>query len=280
VVTAESFAGTLPAIQRTQDHRYIYQGVTYPGVTSVLRVLDKSGPLMVWAARETAEAALLLHEGATFDASLAAGGDAVYNPNVHVSGIDTLMAAVGRDGVKKALTDRANWKRDEAAQLGTDIHKWADDHISGRDPAPLSETAMLYTQHYAEWWSNAGWRLRLSEAVVLSPSVEGVHGGYGGTFDLLCYDADGRTVLADIKTGKGVYREAILQLAAYGAAELVSPMGSQSVYPMPAIDRYVVIHVTRDGVREVELSIGSREWTAWWACLDLYAWTETVKGKL
>ena len=46
----ESFAGTLPAIQRTQDHRYIYQGVTYPGVTKVLGVLDKSGPLMVWAA--------------------------------------------------------------------------------------------------------------------------------------------------------------------------------------------------------------------------------------
>ena len=26
-------------------------------------------------------------------------------------------------------------------------------------------------------------------------------------------------------------------------------MGSQDVYPMPAIDRYEIIHVTREGVR-------------------------------
>ena len=107
-----------------------------------------------------------------------------------------------------------------------------------------------------------------------------MHGGYGGTFDLLCYDADGKTVLADLKTGKGVYREAALQLAAYGAAELVSPMGSQDVYPMPVPDRHVVIHVTREGVREIEVAVGSSEFTAWWACLDLYRWTETVKGRL
>jgi hypothetical protein len=264
-VAAESFAGTLPAIQRTSDHHYIYQGVTYPGVTKALGVLDKSGPLMVWAAKNAAEAAVELH---TTMSTLTG------------SGLDALLQTVGREGTIKALADRANWKRDEAAQLGTDIHHWADQMITGQPLPALSDTAKLYTDHYAQWWSRAGWKLRLSEAVVLSPSVEGVHGGYGGTFDLLCYDADGRTVLADIKTGKGVYREAILQLAAYGAAELVSPMGSQSVYPMPAIDRYVVIHVTRDGVREVELSIGSREWTAWWACLDLYAWTETVKGRL
>jgi hypothetical protein len=257
VVSAESFAGTLPAIQRTQDHRYIYQGVTYPGVTKALGVIDKSGPLMYWAAKETATAALALFE--TFP---------------------ELIANVGEKGVISALTDRANWQRDEAAQLGTEIHGWADYLNRGAVPPAVSETAMLYTQHYAEWWKRSAWKLRLSEAVVLSPSVEGVHGGYGGTFDLLCYDADGRTVLADIKTGKGVYRETILQLAAYGAAELVSPMGSQHVYPMPAIDRYAVIHVTRDGVREVEVSVGSREWQAWWACLDLYGWTETVKGRL
>ena len=91
---------------------------------------------------------------------------------------------------------------------------------------------------------------------------------------------DGKTVLADLKTGKGVYREASLQLAAYGAAELVSPMGSQDVYPMPAVDRYDDIHVTREGVRAIEVAVGASEWAAWWACLDLYRWTETVKGRL
>jgi hypothetical protein len=280
-VTEASFAGTLPAIQRTQDHRYIYQGVTYPGVTSVLGVIDKSGALMTWAARQTAEALLAIHEGATFEASQALVGDAVYNPNVHVSGLDTLMAAVGRDGVIKAATSRANWQRDEAAQLGTRVHALADQYaVTGMFTKAdgLSDATYAYVENYAEWWDASGWKLRLSEAVVVSPAVPGVHEGWGGTFDLLCYDADGRTVLADIKTGKGVYREAILQLAAYGMAQYVSPMGAAEVYPMPNIDRYCVIHVTKDGVRPIEIDVGAQEWAAWLSTLDLYRWTEYRKG--
>jgi hypothetical protein len=258
-MTDATFAGTLPAIQRTQDHRYIYQGVTYPGVTTALGVLDKSGALMTWAARQTAEAAIGLQE---------------------TDSLGLLINTVGRDGAVKALSSRSNWQRDEAAALGTAVHHWADQMIQGLPLPVQSETAKLYTDHYAEWWQRSGWKLRLSEAVVVSPAVDGVHEGYGGTLDLLCYDADGRTVLADIKTGKGVYREAILQLAAYSMARYVSKMGAAEVYEMPLVQRHVIIHVTRDGVREVDLSIGAREWAAWWSCLDLYRWTETVKGKL
>lgn len=259
-VTDATFAGTLPAIQRTQDHRYIYEGVTYPGVTTALGVIDKSGALMAWAARQTAEAAVALMQ----------------SPEV----MNVMLSTTGPDGIAKALTSRANWQRDEAAQLGSAVHGWADALVASQPLPNLSETARIYAEHYAEWWQKQRWALRLSEAVVVAPAVDGVHEGWGGTFDLLARDADGRTVLADIKTGKGVYREAILQLAAYGMAPLVSPMGSAGVYEMPRIDRYAIIHVTRDGVREVDIAIGAQEWAAWLACLDLYRWTETVKGKL
>src|SRR4029077_12141375 len=47
-----------PAIQRSADHFYTYEGERYPGVTGILSILDKSGPLMGWAARMTAEAAV------------------------------------------------------------------------------------------------------------------------------------------------------------------------------------------------------------------------------
>jgi hypothetical protein len=193
-----------------------------------------------------------------------------------------MIENIGRDGVIKAVTSRANWQRDEAAQLGTQVHHWADALVASQPLPSLSDTARAYAEHYAEWWQSRRWTLRLSEALVVSPQLPGNtdHEGWGGTFDLLAYDQDGRTVLADIKTGKGIYREVILQLAAYGMAKLVSPMGSGTVYPMPTVDRYVVIHVTREGVREVELSIGAREWAAWLSALDLYRWTETVKGKL
>lgn len=258
-VTDATFAGTLPAIQRTEDHEYIYQTVRYPGVTGTLRILDKSGPLMHYAARETAEALLAIHDS---------------------PGLDDLIGKVGRAGVIAAATERKNWKRDEAAHLGTQVHQWADRYVSMGELPAVSDTARAYTEHYAEWWQRSGWTVRLSEAVILAPADPPAHTGWGGTLDLLCRDQQGKTVLADIKTGKGIYREVVLQLAAYGMAKLISPMGSQDVYDMPMVDRYVVIHVTREGVREVELNIGPNEWAAWCAALELSNWAKSVKGRL
>jgi hypothetical protein len=69
-----------------------------------------------------------------------------------------------------------------------------------------------------------------------------------------------------------------LQLAGYGAAELIqTPAGD--LFPMPMVDRYAILHVTKDGVREIEVSIGALELLAWGAAIDLYQWHRTVKGK-
>jgi hypothetical protein len=238
-----------PAISRSTDHRYTFQGVVYPGVTGILKVIDKSDALMSWAARQTAEAAL----------------------NVNIA---ELLAGVGREGVIKALTARKEWKRDEAAQLGTAVHGYADDHINGRPiPDDLPEIQRDYVTVYADWWKSSGWTVRTSEAYLIHTAH-----GYGGTLDLLCRDRDGRTVLADLKTGRGVYAEAVLQLAAYGAAELIqTPAGA--LFPMPAVDRYAILHVTKDGVREIEVSIGNLELLAWGAAIDLHSWWQTIKGK-
>jgi hypothetical protein len=249
------------AITRSIDHQYTYNGVTYPGVTSILKVIDKSDALMSWAARQTAEAAL----------------DMFYltDPEKDVlTPLEVLVSTVGRQGAIKALTSRSSWKRDEAAALGTAVHGYADDHINGRPiPDDLPAVQRDYVTVYEDWWKAAGWTVRTSEAYL----VHTAH-GYGGTLDLLCRDRDGRTVLADIKTGKGVYSEAVLQLAAYGNAELIqTPAGD--LFPMPAVDRYAILHVTKDGVREIEVSIGALELLAWGAAIDLYQWHRTVKGK-
>jgi hypothetical protein len=107
---------------------------------------------------------------------------------------------------------------------------------------------------------------------------------YGGTFDLLCYDQDGKTVLADIKTGgkvgRKLYETEVLQLAAYGLAPIVAPMGSPKAYPMPKIDRYTVLHVTTAGVKELEVNVGTAEHMAWMACIDLNSWKQGMKGKI
>jgi len=249
-------------ITRDAAHRYTYEGVQYPGVTTILGCLDKSGPLMGWAARETATAAVRM-----------------------LDELPKMLETLGEAGVISALTKRSAWTRDEAAQLGTEVHALADLVVRGEPTPSMTETQRGRVLHYAEWWKQSGWVLRLSEAMVVRPNDHGnVQSGWGGTFDLLAYDRDGRTVLGDIKTGKGVYKEAVLQLAAYGMASLVQPAQDDlskppGVYPMPMPDRYVILHVTADGVREIEVAVGTAERMAFLACLDLYHWIESMKGK-
>ena len=249
------------AITRSADHRYTYLGKTYPGVTSILGVLDKSGPLMAWAARETAEAAV------KFAQTPVDVGDELYSKST----LQHLLETVGEQGTVKALTSRGNWKRDEAAQLGTEVHRIADLINNGLEPPQMDETTRSRVLHYSEWWKASAWRLRASEAMIIEDDI-----GYGGTLDLLAYDADGRTVIADVKTGRGVYREAMLQLTAYAMGKRIQT--DKGIFKMPEVDRAVILHVTADGVREVEISIGQRERVAWLACFNLYEWHEATKG--
>lgn len=261
------------AITRSADHRYTYAGHTYPGVTSILKVVDKSDALMAWAARQTAEAAV---DMAAEKFARPIGDEDLTKPHdtMYPSALDHLIDTVGREGAIKALTSRSGWKRDEAAQLGTDVHGLADELVNGRlDTTMIPAATRDHVKHYAEWWAASGWTVRTSEAFLVNDTMK-----YGGTLDLLCRDRDGRTVLADIKTGKGVYSEAVLQLTAYGLAELIqTPEGV--LYPMPKVDRYAILHVTATGVREIEVPVGILEEMAWGACLDLFAWKETTKGK-
>jgi len=238
-------------ITRSIDHAYTYEGQTYPGVTGILKVLDKSGPLMHWAARQTAEAFV-----ATLD------------------DIPKLLEQVGAEGVIKAMTSRSAWKNDEAKLLGTDVHDIAD-KINRGEPEPwMQETVRQRVDNYRKWLAPSGWNVKISEAYLVSPK-----GGYGGTLDILARDRDGRAVLADIKTGKGDYRETVLQLAAYGMAELIQPVGADRAFPMPPVDRYVVLHVTANGVREIEVPIGDADRQAFYACMNLTEWSNSQKGR-
>lgn len=236
-------------ITRTADHQYGYEGKWYPGVTGVLKVLDKSGPLIRWSANNTAEAAIDL-----------------------LAELPAMLETVGRQGVIKALAERGTKKRDEAALIGTDIHTLADLIVRGQDIGSPPEHLLNRAKKYAEWWATEGWVLRASEAMLINPKD-----GYGGTLDLLCYDRDRRTVLADVKTGKGVYMEAVLQLRAYGDATYIET--DQGFFGMPQVDRYVILHVTEAGVRPIEVPMTTLEEVAWIACLDLHQWRQTQKGR-
>jgi hypothetical protein len=232
-----------PAIARDRFHRYTYEGVTYPGVTSIIKVVDKSKPLMKWAAKQAVAGVL-----------------------DQVDALPSLIKNNRRETLVNMLADRSSWDRDKAAVKGTDIHAAADLIVRGEPVPDLDPQYTAHAEVFTEWWAASGWRLRLSEAVVINPTL-----GYGGTFDLLAYDENGQTIMADYKTGE-TYTEHRLQLAGYGNAEFVAPMGSLVAYPMPRVDRYMILLLHEDEVEEVPLDIDDLDWQAFQSCIPLSKW--------
>lgn len=238
------------AITRSADHVYSYNGAHYPGVTSILKILGATfQQAALYGAKQAATATADLIEAGT---------------------ILSMWEAQGRDGFIKGMAGTATKRRDEAAAVGTDVHELADRIAKGESPT-VPDHLRAHVEHYAAWWASSGWTLRASEAMLVHTVFK-----YGGTLDLLARDGQGRTVLADIKTGR-IYKEAVLQLTAYSMAELIQT--DAGLFTMPKADRFVILHVTADGVREVEVSVDTMEMVAWAAALDLHQWAETMKGK-
>lgn len=246
------------AITRNAAHEYFFEGVKYPGVTDIIDTPLGAGfhTASMYGAKQAAEtvADLLEKDGA----------------------LQSMYATLGREGFIKGIAGSAVKRRDEAAQRGTDIHGYAEKVAKGEPfaaPAPLRKRV----EDYAAWWEASGWTLRLAEGMIVTPRTDDQPYGWGGTFDLLAFDRDGRTVLADVKSGN-LYHKAVIQVAGYSMGRYVQ-FTDGKVYPMPRVDRHVIIHVTEDGVREVEINIGMAERAAFLDCLDLWHWNQSMKGK-
>lgn len=102
--------------------------------------------------------------------------------------------------------------RDKAGSIGAEIHAAISAELQGelwRSEDPAVHTAM---QSYRMWREDSTIEPLWSEKTVWSLEY-----GYAGSADLVGMD-HGRLVVLDWKTGKGVYNEAGLQVAAYAHA--------------------------------------------------------------
>ena len=72
-----------------------------------------------------------------------------------------------------------------------------------------------------------------------------------------------------------------MQLTAYACAKYIQLSNGlhDGTYIMPKVDRHVILNVTADGVREVEVNVGRVEVMAWLSCIELARWRDTMKGK-
>lgn len=143
-------------------------------------------------------------------------------------------------------------ERDAAADLGSHVHRAIDAYIVGRPmpewPLPI-RPSMAQFAAFLERFSPT---FEASEATVYSRQW-----GYAGTFDFIA-TIDGKRVLGDVKTGKGVYGEVALQLAAYRNAEFIGgPDGAE--HDVPAVDACVVLHIRPDVYELYPVDAGDEE---------------------
>lgn len=206
----DTMAGRFRRIDRGKGHSYTLDGHRLPGVTTILDSLRKRA-IEEWAGNITAETAVNRWE------ELAA-----------------LPVATRLDTLK-----RARWEaRDSAALTGTEVHTLAWSLVTGQevDVPPRHVGSVQALARFMDAWH--------LEPVARERPVFHPRHGWAGTFDVLA-GIGGTLWLLDYKTGRGVYPETALQLAAYAHAAYMVPEAGEPVEWVPP-ERCGAVHITAD----------------------------------
>lgn len=236
-------------------HSYRLDGAKIPGATTVIGILDKPG-LKQWAA----------NEGATYA----------------VEQWDRLsdMPMLERlDAIRYAYKNTVR----KASVRGTRIHALGEKIAHGEDvqvPDEYLGPVTAYARFLDRW--------QIETLYTETPVCHTGH-RYGGTLDAIVSTpllADGAPIMLDVKTGKSVYNETALQLAAYRFCDLAlvdPPEGTPNAprkrtpdpvaVAMPATDETAyVAHVLEDDVELVPADAGEGTWKQFLYALQLWRW--------
>ena len=195
------------------------------GVTTALSKGMPKPALMYWAAKCVAEEA----------AQMMQTGD---DWRVHTDLVAYLKAAPVR-------------KRDSAAVRGTKVHKIAEELVHGRPVEVPVELAGYVSQcaHFLDEWQ--------VKPLLVERVIGSYRWGYAGTFDLIGELPDGRRVLFDYKTGRDIWPETALQLAAYRHAEAyVADGGLEMPMREVGIQEAKAVHIGAEGYAVIPLDTG------------------------
>lgn len=239
-------------VVRTPRHLYYFNGAgPWPGVTTVTDVLDKPA-LVKWHREQVALAAIANAERLVTD-RVAGNVDAAV----------AYLLAVRTEGTV-------------GRERGSRIHAVLES-ILRREAVVVDPRDVPAIEGARAWLNERQIRPLEVEAFLIHETL-----GYGGTCDLIA-EIDGETWLLDWKTSKSVawpsgqvYVDLKLQLAAYARAEFIARPADSTRYPIPAITRYGIVHVTDAGTRLYPADVTEADWNAYRACLFLHGWKKAA----
>jgi hypothetical protein len=195
-----------------------------------------------------------------------------------IPGVTTVLGVLAKPALIKWANNLglqgidSNKYVDAAARIGTLAHYLVECHLAKTEPVlddyskseiDQAENAFL---KYLEWEKQHDVRVVFSEI----PLVSEIY-GYGGTID--CYASiDGKPGLLDFKTGKAIYNEHLIQLAAY--KQLLNE-GDHIV------DSVRIIRIGRtedEGFEEKQVYNLSKHWELFRHLLEVYKLQKAIRG--
>ncbi|MCT2594238.1 hypothetical protein LHJ74_30760 [Streptomyces sp. N2-109] len=252
--------------------------VTVPGVTSVLDVIPKNY-LRDWYAKMAAELAV---DSVDFVARMSSSS--------RKGAVDYLKAAAPRhSGRRSDIGSAAHILFEQiirgdarvsvaAAVKGTKYAHLADDSEA------LAETECI-VDGFEDFLQDVQPELVSAEDIAWSDTYS-----YGGSFDAqlrIKVNPDTReldpqgtpmTLMCDWKTGKAVYPDVSLQLAAYAHADRVISADGTS-YPMPELNGAAVMHATELKWEFRSVRADDRVFAFFLTCLDFFAELRLWEGE-
>lgn len=234
------------------NHTYRLDGRPVPGVTTILGCLDKPA-IPRWAAGQVAE-------------HVADHPDAVE----HLRGL-------GRGPLVAALKAIPWQKRDTAGARGTTLHDHAERILRGEPfELPTDDPLLPVVEAAAEFMDD--WHIR--PVLIEAPVASRTH-SYAGTLDLIAHyvrpDTGHEGVgIFDWKSGKAIYPEYALQLAAYSGAEFHGLHGDE--HPVPQVDAAFGVQIRADGYDVHELRSGPDVFAAFLAVRRTFDVVKAVRG--
>jgi hypothetical protein len=222
-------------------------------VTSILSVVAKPW-LIGWAKKYTAEYAVDNFD--KLEALLRA------NPDGYVD----------REGAVDWLKGASFRERDRAGDLGTLVHEAVEAYVLDK-PMPKWSPLVAARMKGFEDFLNAyepDYQFGMAEASVFNRSQK-----YAGTLDAIATIGN-RSLVLDVKTGKDVFPENALQLAAYRHAEFIGGADG-SEHPMPETDGAAVLHLPANGTfRLVEVRTDDEVFKTFLYIREVYRWQEII----
>jgi hypothetical protein len=263
IVESKLYGGEVTVLFNEDRHTYTVDGEYIPSSTGVTGVLPKD--LIPWAAKTAAQ---------------------TYHDELGKLSVKDRMDELTLRRVLETAKSAPFQKRDDAGFVGGLVHDWIKDYVKFRligvedEPQlPSNEGAINAICQFKHWVGVHDVEWLFSERVVMSRKH-----GFTGTADLGAR-IDGLLYVVDFKTGKYVYRDAGVQVAAYCSAiaeELVD-----DIWSTEPLHRGVV-HIGLKGrkftwydeakvIAELTGASKDEDFAIFLSCLDIYHWTKKNK---